>query len=457
MKSLPLYPFQEKINSFCATKNRVGIFTFYGSGKTYLSLQWLENRSKTEKMFPVLVFTLKSLVPQWVNQIQLHSSYTVRSVTGTAKQRLAQLQKEAEIYVINYDAIRSKPLLKFLQQATFNTIIADESTALKEARTKRSSLIIKLFKTVLYKALLSGKPITEDPIEIWSQMLFLDNGASFGSSFWKFRHTYFTPGPPWRPYDWDLKIGANKAIGKILSKRCIYLRKEDILHELPLKHYNRIHFKMPSVLKKIYTDFKRNFQVKLPSGKILQTKWAMVKGGKLHQICNGFVYTVFKEASILDSTKLDWLKDNILSMLHTGPVLIWSCFLAQLVETKLLLDSMEIGVEYYHGGLSSSKRNEIEQDFQKGKFDVLLLSQGAAYAGLNLQRACHSIFLSTSYHASWRANAEDRCHRLGSEQHSSIEYYDLLMENSIDEVVLKAIEKKESVSAAILKHIKEKE
>ena len=84
----------------------------------------------------------------------------------------------------------------------------------------------------------------------------------------------------------------------------------------------------------------------------------------------------------------------------------------------------------------------------------MILSQAAGFRGLNLQRACNAIFFGCRYSAEERENAEDRCHRIGSEGHERITYYDLVMKDSIDEVVLQALQEKKSVAEEILQHIR---
>ena len=91
---------------------------------------------------------------------------------------------------------------------------------------------------------------------------------------------------------------------------------------------------------------------------------------------------------------------------------------------------------------------------QSGEVDVLILSERIGYAGLDLWRANQAIFVSTDYPAGTRENAEKRCHRIGSEIHEAVTYYDLVVEDSMDWVVIHAIREKLNMSREILKHIR---
>lgn len=457
MKTKPLYEFQSRVSEFARDKNRVGLFIFYGGGKTYLSLKWLEDIIQATcpltSPLPVLVLTLKSIVPQWGQEIEKHTNFTYALCTGGHRQRVELIRRDVDICVINYDSVRSPPVLTALRHKDFRTIIADESTLLKESRTKRFKLIRSLTIKAPYKAILTGRPILERPEEIWSQMLFLDGGETFSTSFWRFRDKFFSPGPPWKPYDWTLRPGAGREIALKLRNRCTLVGKEEVLNELPPKVYNPVHFELPC--RERYDRLRKEFAMELPSGELFSTQWAVVRSQKMHQLCQGFIYTEDHEYEMIHNLKLDWLGENIPLMLKEGPVLIWTHFIAAIELISVTLGMAKIPHRPYHGKLVAAARAEAIKDFQDAKVDVLILSEQAGGAGLNLQRANQAVFFSTGYRAGARENAEDRCHRIGSEVHKSVTYYDLVMKNTLDTVVLQAIAEKQDMADAILKHIKE--
>ena len=267
MKSHPKYPFQVEINKFSKTQTKIGFFIFFGGGKTYLSLQWLDYRlhiAQAEQLpypLPALVLSLKDpMIAQWEVQVKEHSNFRAIGVRGSADHRLSLLKTDADIYIVNYDIVRSKPVRDYLANRTthrpYQTFIIDESIAFKEARILRFKVWRMLLQHIPYRAILSGRPITEAAENLWSQMLLLDSGQTFGRSFWKFRDYFFAPGPPWAPYDWTLKAGAEKDIAQRCSNHCIYVPKKVILDQLPPKVFNKVYFDMPTHLKKMYNQLK---------------------------------------------------------------------------------------------------------------------------------------------------------------------------------------------------------
>ncbi len=498
MKSTPLYPYQIRVDEFTKDKPQIGMFVFYGGGKTYMSLKWLEQLYEMGKpIFPVLILTTGSLIAQWGFEIEKHCSRRYALITGNAEDRIKALSVYAEIYVLNYDAIRSPTLLRFLSQLHFSTVIADESPMLKEARTFRFKTWRKLLKNTPFRALLAGKPILERSSDVWAQMLFLDHGQTLGKNFWRFRNKYFDPGPPWDPHNWELKIGAGEEIAVLLNNKCIQIRKTEIEDQLPPKIYVPVYFEMPIATRRVYKELKENFAATLADGEQIDTKWAMVKASKMHQLCQGFMYLqawakdyrykidahaargsanytctqphisskvnappnpeywekIGANWKDVDQTKLNWLKENLPLMLSNGPTLLWVCFKTMQYRVAKLLGEMGLPFGCFRSKLSQKDRSLVIDGFNRREYDVLLLSQQTAAAGLNLQRANQAVFICTDFRAALRENAEERCHRLGSEIHKSVTYYDLITKRSVDGVVLDAIQNKKSVAEEILAYI----
>ena len=479
MKSTALYPYHIRVSEFTKGKPKVGIFVAFGGGKTYLSLQWLDDLCQLHKSpltspLPALVLTLNSVITQWGDQIKLHSDFTYALVRGTTAHRIAMFKLKADIYIAGYDLLRSPKMLKAFgmthrtetthdgkikhyfkgtEKTGFRTVIIDESTVLKEARTQRFKSLRVPCVQMSYRAILTGKPILEKPEEIWGQMLFLDDGETFGASFWKFRNTYFSPGPPWDPYAWELKPGAEQRIAQKLNRLCIRIPEEEVAAELPPKRYIKVPFKMTKSIRKRYEQLRKEFYMETLEGKDYYTNWAVGRSQKMHQLCQGIFYKDDGGYELIHTMKLDWLRENIPLMLREGPVLIWTHMVRFIPLIAATLKSIPLCM-YVGEGMTNDQREEAKLDFQRGKVDLLILSERMGYAGLNLQRANQAVFVSTDHPAGMRENAEKRCHRIGSEKHESVTYYDLIFENSMDEVILRVIKERLDMAEEILKHIR---
>ena len=69
-------------------------------------------------------------------------------------------------------------------------MIIDESTTIKNPQAKRTKNILELSKEAPYKRILTGSPVTQSPMDLWSQMDFLEPEILGQQSFYAFRTKY---------------------------------------------------------------------------------------------------------------------------------------------------------------------------------------------------------------------------------------------------------------------------
>lgn len=442
MKLPAKYPFQERVAEFTRQHNQVGICVFYGGGKTYLALRWLEEYAK----LPALVLMPGRLIPQWGAEIEKFTAFTYNPIEGQREQRLERLELDADIFLVGYGSIRSATVYNKLRlrRRNFQTVIADESTQLKTQRTQRFLRLYDLCRQIPYRALLTGRPIEEFPEDVFAQMQFLDLGATFGESFWKFRQKYFYP-HAYLP-QWTLWPNSKKLIAEKMRRKCIFVRQEDVLTELPPKEYNRIEFKLPEKVRRYYDELRKQFRAEI-DGVEVNTIWAAAVAMKLHEIATGFIYDDSGETRILHRLKTEWLEENLPEMLQQGPVLIWNTFRAGM---QLAIEACEnINIAY------ATDDSEGTKAFKAGEVDVLLLSQDRSSAGGDYWRARHAVFFSCSSKAASRTNAEARCYRIGSEIHDRVTYWDLVCKGTADVRILNIIQRKKKMIDEILEHLRE--
>src|SRR5690606_32806231 len=99
------------------------------------------------------------------------------------------------------------------------------------------------------------------------------------------------------------------------------------------------------------------------------------------------------------------------------------------------------------GGMTETKRQEAIDSFQNGESDVILCSITAAGTGINLQRGTQMIMGELPLTHALQDQAESRCHRNGAK--NALTVHRLIALGTFDEQMLKILNKKESVSAAV--------
>ena len=102
----------------------------------------------------------------------------------------------------------------------------------------------------------------------------------------------------------------------------------------------------------------------------------------------------------------------------------------------------------------SGTRDELKQ-WQAGEANVLAVQIQAGGVGVDLTRACYSIYFSVGYKLGDYEQSLARIHRPG--QTRTVFQIHLIVENTMDARVMKALEKRQDLVASILDGIKEKQ
>jgi SNF2 family DNA or RNA helicase len=434
---------------------QAGFLIFYGGGKTYLSLQWLHDRSQvSDAVFPAIVFCPKKIIPNWAAQIVEHSHFTFARVVGSSKTRKQIIEEtDAQIYIATYDASRNAEVMQAMLDKNFCTVICDESPHIKNQGTKRAKRIGKIAACAEHRAILTGRLAPDKAIDIFGQLLFLDNGETLGRSFVNFRMRYFKQ-KYWHPQaPWILRKDKAKALAAKVSQKCIQIKKEEIIAELPPVRDIVVPIELPDNVMEKYKQLKDDFEVELAAGITWKTQWAMAQAAKLQQISQGFFYRK-EDTEILHVEKVSWVLENIEEMLETGPTIVWCYYRASYDMLWSQLRQQKTFSCAAGGHDNEQLANEQIEAFKKGKHDVILLRMGSSAEGLNLQRACNAVFYGVGVKLNQYLNAKERCHRIGSHIHDNVTYYHLVGQNTIDVDIYKSLAEKKELTEAVLTHIR---
>lgn len=126
--------------------------------------------------------------------------YTVKTLLGTKPQRLKALAdleafpfQSLKVAVINYESTWRDGIFEKLLEYDADLIIADESQRIKTHDAAQSKSMHQLGDKARYKLILSGTPVQNEAVDIFSQYRFLDP-TIFGTNFYAFRNRYAVMG-----------------------------------------------------------------------------------------------------------------------------------------------------------------------------------------------------------------------------------------------------------------------
>ncbi len=177
-----LFPFQKEAFDRMVERRKVLLAYEQGTGKTVLAIAAIEHLMEQGVIqYPVLVVALSSLKYQWAAEIEKFSDSVPLVIDGPPKQRQKRYQQMrdwavpggVDYVVVNYEQVVND--WSDIAGMTWGAIVADEATALKGFRSKRSKAVKKLSQDIPVRFALTGTPIENGkPEELFSIMQMVD-------------------------------------------------------------------------------------------------------------------------------------------------------------------------------------------------------------------------------------------------------------------------------------------
>jgi SNF2 family DNA or RNA helicase len=241
----------------------------------------------------------------------------------------------------------------------------------------------------------------------------------------------------------------------LLAPHSFRVLKRDCL-DLPEKIYQTRYFELAADQRRAYDLLREAMMLDLErDGELTRLTVSRLSAlVKLQQLTSGFVMVPGEtELAHLrppgSNPRMDALLD-VISDIDT-PIIIWARFREELRQIAELLRESRRVVEY-HGGVPSALREEAVERFQSGDADVFLGQPQSGGIGLTLTAAQTVIYFSNDFNLETRLQSEDRAHRIGTR--TNVVYIDLVAVDTIDEAIVRSLQAKEDVAAAILRDVR---
>lgn len=423
-----------------------------GLGKTISTLTAIkELKYYRFQVSKVLVIAPKKVAEStWDKEIEKweHTKgLKVSKILGTVKQRLKALYTPADIYIINRDNVTW--LVDLVRNAwPFDMVIVDESSSFKSHKAKRFKSLVAVSNHIKRLVLLTGTPSPNGIDDLWSQIYLIDQGERLGSKYTHFRDRYFNPdkrGPAGQIFSYEAKDGASKAVLDKISDVCISMEAKDYLN-LPDKIYNYISVPLDTKARKSYNELERELVLQLPSDEDLTVTSAAALSNKLLQLANGAIYDENHVYHEIHDCKLERLQELIEGLNGEHALVFYNFRHDKDRIIALLRDKMKLRV--------SELTSTVDVDeWNAGKTDILLTHPASSAYGLNLQSGGrHIIWFGLTWNLELYQQANARLHRQG--QTEKVFIHHLVCEDTRDEDVMKALEKKDATQQFVIDSLK---
>jgi len=443
-----LHGYQHKITDHQVEHPQTMVFADMGLGKTIATLGAIDTLMERMVVYGVLIVAplrvcqgvWRQEAAKWAHTNHLRFS----TILGTPDERVRGLMTPADIHLINFDNLRwlqEQIEFRYLRKGRrppFNMVVVDELSKMKSTRVRqgaeRGKAMLKLLPYFPYRTGLTGTPASNGVQDLFGQALVIDGGQRLGTSFTKFRSTYFYQtdfnGYRWAPFD-KSKEQIAEAIGDIT----INLAAEDYL-EMPEKVVNDIMLELPPKVRVMYDKAEADMFIELEGGHQIELHNEASKLGRCRQMANGAIYPepgVPKWEQIHD-TKLDALED-IVEESAGQPVLVAYAFQH---------DAHKILKKFKGAVWLSSKTSEKDflqtiDDWNSGKLTMIIAHPASMGHGIDrLQKNGHIIVW---YGLDWSLDLYDqtnaRLWRQGQERPVII--HRLVMGGTVDEAMRMAL------------------
>jgi len=328
----------------------------------------------------------------------------------------------------------------------------DESTTIKTPTANRTKNILRLRPLTKYRRILTGSPITNSPLDLYTQAAFLDSYLLGFDSFWAYRAHYCvmkTMNLGSRTV--SVPVGPNKRnlpeLEEKIKKFSERVLKDDCL-DLPKKTYVTREIDLTGIQRKLYNEM-RKYALSQLDGKVCSTSTVMVQLLRLHQISCGYHANDDGTVQELPCNRLTELMDILWEL--SGKAVIWS-FYQKDVERIIQEIKKQFGEESvvdYYGLTPQDERQQNIEKFQnnpKCRFFVGTTQTGGY--GITLTSASTMIYYSNGYDLEKRLQSEARIDRIG--QTKPMTYIDLVAEDTIDNKVQKALRTKMNIASDVM-------
>ena len=437
-----------------------GLLFEMGCGKTLTAIAIAGAGYQMGKIERLLIVAPTSVVAVWPKELQEYAKfkYTCKTLLGEKKQRLKQIDdlikfpfKALKVAVINYESTWRPEILEKLKEFDADMVIADESQRIKTYDAAQSKAMHELGDQARYKLILSGTPVQTAAIDIWSQYRFLDKSV-FGDNFFKFRGRYAIMGG----YGNKKIVGYKDLEGLIKKEHSIAFRvtKDEAL-DLPEQTFETRKIQFNQKEKNLYERIKKDSYAELDGGGHITATTVLTRLLRLQQLAGGFlVQDDAQKPQLVSRAKLDALADIIEDyVIGSGKKLV--IFARFIAEAKAIMElagkvlPKELKQVAIYGDIKKEDRGGIVKQFQEDPNTVLFIGQiDTAGTGITLTAADTCVYYSKNFNYATYSQSLSRIHRIG--QRNCCTYIDLEIEGTIDELISKALSRKEDMAKTVV-------
>lgn len=426
----------------------VAILAEMGTGKTLISIGIAGYLYLQKEINKLLIVAPLSITKVWEEEFQKFADfdYQLEVLEGPTKEKSEALRNlfgtKLQVAVVNYESCWR--MEKEIALWKPDMIICDESSKIKNPQAKQSKALHRLGKISKHNIILTGTPVTNNPLDFFSQYKFLDESI-FGGSYYSFRARYAIMGG----YG-NYQVVGYKNLPELTEKAhsiAFRITKKEAL-DLPEQVDVIRYVELEPMARAIYNQVERDSYAELSQGEVV-VRNVLTKLLRLSQITGGYIKDEFSEIEEqVSSAKLNALEEIIEECLDADKkVVVFARFISEIDAITRMLKHYGIKYSLIRGDVKD-RASEVEK-FQNDKDVKVFVGQlQTTGMGLTLTTSDTAVFYSLSYNFADYEQAKARIHRIG--QKNNCTYIHLIAKKTIDEKVMEALSKKKNIADLVV-------
>lgn len=450
-----------------------GLFYPVGSGKSKISIDLLSAKAMDvgdNHIDGALILCPYSIRKNWLKQLQEHCPIDYRAEvldysTTRGKRAFNELldsEDKLRVLIVGIESLSSGSAKYFVDTFLLAVggkdgaaIIVDESQRIKNPSAKRTRACLELAKNSRFRMIMTGTPITQGILDLYSQMLFLDKDIIGFNDYYSFRNRYAVLGG----YSGKEVIGY-KNVDELMSAIKPYVcqaTKEEVHNNLPPATYMVREVKMTEKQKAMYKKISLEKLIEVEDSQIAVTN-ALAKLTRLQQVTGGFTVKettdpvsgeLVTEPYFLGSGKIDEVVSIAEEAGEDMNIIVWCKFVPEIELVAKVLSEKFGGdkVVTFHGQLTDQQRWENLAKFERREARFFVANPRLGGIGLDILAGDIAIFYSNTFSYEDRIQAEGRNLRTGRK--NPVVYIDLVCEGTVDAHVIEIIKTKGTMAAFV--------
>lgn len=460
LEPMPLktVPFQHQVAAFnmAITRPCFAALMEQGCGKTAVAIAVAGYRFKRGEVNRVLVVAPASVVPVWPKEFATHADFPheVIALEGPVNKRKGALlywkpnEGKLQVAVTNYEA--TWRMDEALAAWRPDMIICDESQRIKTPGARQSKAMARLGTIARYRMILTGTPVSQGPLDFYSQYRFLDRNI-FGTSYYAFRARYALMGG----YGNRQVIGYQNLDDLVQKAHSVAFRcrKEDCL-DLPEQVDQVMYCELEKDARRVYDQLVRESVAELSEENIVMAPNVLSRLLRLSQMTGGYL-RVDEQTTLVSKAKMGLLEETLDDLLDAGKkVVVFARFVPEIEAITKMLDKKKVAHGLIYGATPMDARGDMVEAFQTDPDVKIFVAQiQTAGLGITLHAADTAIFYSLDYSYANYDQCRARIHRIG--QKNNCTYIHLVARNTVDEKVLSALAEKKSLADQVVDNWRE--